>query len=235
MITTSAREIVAALKNVIPFASADVDDPAYNVVRIDFDGDSLYTSASNRTQHVRYRLDIEEIGDHEEAGAHAWQYGISAEAYPFSVRLDLISAKGVVGALAMNPAKLMFAPVTLKVITDMSERNMYKVKFIRDANDPLWNAAAAHYSGRGVPDTDEGDAPEVDIFDLIDRTREMAGKNFGVAWNAKLLANFSKVVAYGPLEMSFTGDAEQAVRVQIGTRFEGVAWPAKLDRPAPME
>lgn len=235
MITTSAREIVAALKNVIPFASADVDDPAYNVVRIDFDGDDLYTSASNRSQHVRYRLDIEETGDHEDAASHSWQYGLSAEAFPFSVRLDLVTAKGVVAALAMAPAKLMFAPVTLKVIPDTSERNLFKVKFIRDGNDPLWIPVAFHGSGRGRPVEEEGDAPEIDIDELISRVAHAKASNPGVAWNAKHLANFAKVVAYGPTEFEFTGGSEQAVRVKIGKRFEGVVWPAKLDRPAPME
>lgn len=235
MITTSAREIVAALNNVIPFASADVDDPAYNVVRIDFDGDDLYTSASNRSQHVRYRLDIEENGGEEESSSASWQYGLSAEAFPFSVRLDLTTAKGVVSALKMNPAKLMFAPVTLKVIPDVSERNLFKVKFIRDGNEPLWVPLALHASGRGRPNVDEGDAPEQDIDGLIEAASTLRASNERVAWDAKHLANFSKVVAYGPTEFEFTGGPEQAVRVKIGKRFEGVVSPSRMDRPPVME
>lgn len=234
MITTSAREMVAALKNVVDFASADVDDPAYNVTRLDFDGDSLYASASNRSQHVRYELDIEENGGNEDSAA-SWQYGISAEARPFSVRIDVLTTKSIITALTMKPSKLMFAPVTIKVIPDLEERNLFKVKFIRDGNDPLWTPTAYHVTGRGRPEADEGDAPEVDIFELIERTRELAGRNFGFAFNAKHLANFAKVVAYGPTEFDFTGDAEQALRVRIGKRFEGVVYPARMERPAPME
>lgn len=234
MITTSAREIVNALNNVIPFASGDVDDPAYNVIRLDFDGGSLFTSASNRSQHVRYELDIEENGGAEDAPA-SWQYGISAEAHPFSVRIELATAKAVASSLKMAPAKLMYAPVTIKVVADLEERNLFKVKFIRDGNDLLWSPLAFHATGRGRPDTDEGDAPEVDIVEVIDRAADLKGSNGAVAWNAKHLANFAKVVAYGPTEFEFTGGSEQAVRVKIGPRFQGVVFPARLERPPIME
>ena len=234
MITTSAREIVAALENVIPFASPDADDPAYNVVRIDFDGDDLHTSASNRSQHVRYRVDVEETGDADDSPS-SWQYGLSAEAHPFSVRIDLQQAKAIAASLKMKPAKLMFAPVTLKVVPDLEERNMFKVKFIRDGNDPLWTPLAFHASGHGRPIEEDGDAPEVDIDELIRRVAPLKATSDRVAFNAKQLANFAKVVAYGPTEFEFTAGAEQAMRVKIGKRFQGVVWPSKLDRPAPME
>jgi hypothetical protein len=46
---------------------------------------SVIFSASNRAQHVRYRTAVEDAPDDErDDQATSWQYGLSAEAHPFS-------------------------------------------------------------------------------------------------------------------------------------------------------
>lgn len=212
-IEMSTMDFVGALSDVIPFASTDVDEPTYNCVRIEWDGEAMYTLASNRNQHVRYRWDdfTDRQPDHT----------------PFSVRVSLADAKHAVSAFKL-PNKLGHARIQIRVSGGMSDDGLHTVKLSRAGSEGSWSPLTMHLFGRGAPT--EGEAPEVDIHKLIKDVASVDSEVAAIAFYGDRLSNFGKVRNHGAVEFRFTGTETQAVEVKIGERFQGVVWPARLER-----
>lgn len=217
MIELPTVEFVGALNDVIPFASTEKDDPAYSVVRLEWDGENLYTMASNRHQHVRYEID-----------QRMWQN--EPDMAPYSVRIPLVDAKMLASAFKL-PTKHSYASVGIAVKMVSFDVNAYQVTCSREMT-PDYSRLALNVYGRGpVALLSEEQVPEVDISAEINGWAGAVASQETTVWSPKSLANFGKVDRHGPMSLEFlTGKDGAPVRVTSGPRFVGIAYQTKLER-----
>jgi hypothetical protein len=215
MIELPTVEFVGALNDVIPFASTEKDDPAYNVIRLEWDGETMYTLASNRHQHIRYEID-----------SRMWQN--EPDMAPYSVRIALADAKMLASAFKL-PTKHSYASVGIAVNTFSPSENLYRVTFSRDGS-PDYSRLALNVFGRGKPLGLDEDLKEVDIHSELAGWAGAVAEQEHTAWSPKSLANFGKVERHGAILMEFmTTKDGGAVRVSSGPRFQGIAYQTRTE------
>lgn len=224
MIKISTRELVGMLKDVLPFAATDTDT-LDNVVRLEWDGESLIASATDRFRMARetWTPDDEEYTEAADADVCIYE----ADAPLFSVRLSLPDVKSIIKAFTMQ-AKLNHAVVRISVGVASLEENTYAVRFAREGSD-RWSRLEFHATGYGAPR--EGEIPEPDIAELLATFEGRSEPTTGVAWNAGKLDAFAKVRPLGPLKMTFTGYMKP-VHFAMGSRFQGLIQPVREEVPA---
>ena len=210
MLTVSTGELTGALGDVIPFASTEVDDPACNCVRIEYDGANMFTLAGNRNQYVRCTFD---------------DFKLLGDAQPFSVRIPLNDAKAIATAFKL-PSKHGYAPVHVDTSTlkEVLADNEAPIRFWRAAAVD-WSALTVCVIGRGAPGVEH----ETDIHQLIEDKAKLSAAVSVLALDPKRLASFGKVRPHGPLVLEPTGQEWQAVRFRMGNLFEGVMYPVRPD------
>ena len=214
MIELPTVEFVGALNDVIPFASTEKDDPAYSVVRLEWDGENLYTLASNRHQHVRYEID-----------SRQWQN--EPDMAPYSVRIPLTDAKMLASAFKL-PTKHSYASVGIVVKLSNFDANIYQATFLREGTSD-YSRLALNVYGLGPARGLEEDLKEVDIHAEISGWAGAVASQEVTVWSPKSLANFGKVDRHGPMALEFlTGKDGSPVRVTSGPRFAGIAYQTRV-------
>jgi hypothetical protein len=227
MITTTTAELLGMIGDMLPFVDPDKDSTALHCVRIEQSGDRLTMLATNRAQAVRVSW---EAGDSE---GEEWR-AHGSDAHGFDLRLTPSDAKAIVSTFKLG-MKLDHAPVTLSRRAGPYADGTDFLKITREASEDHWSELTMVVTGRGVPNLDAGDAPEIDIHELVDKNAERAGVNVteALAWTPRLLANLGKVERHGVLTMSFTSMRDGApVYVKAGKRFDGIMYPVKRERGA---
>jgi hypothetical protein len=222
MITTTTAELLGMIGDMLPFVDPDKDSTALHCVRIEQSGDRLTMLATNRAQAMRVHW---EAGDSEGEGWRA--HGSDGDG--FDVRITPSDAKAIVSTFKLG-MKLDHAPVTLSTQVSSLMEGTHFLKITREASEDLWSRLSMVVTGRGVPNLDAGDAPEIDIHELVDKNAERAGVNVtsALAWTPRLLANLGRVERHGTLTMSFTSMRDGApVYVKAGERFDGIMYPVK--------
>ena len=213
-LTIPTSELVGCLTDVIPFASPDAEDAIYNTVRLEWDGESLHTLASDRrfAGWSRWNPDDEPAeGEPAEDDLFTTWGGDDGT---WSTHLSLADAVEAVKMFKL-PAKQGRIPLTVEV-----EHKLVTVRRGPDgghsaitlemATDP---AIAGEYGDpRAVIDTIEGTIGPVDT----------------IRFDARRLAAFAKVRNHGPMRIRFSGD-DRPAWVGIGTRFSGLVAPIRPD------
>lgn len=224
MITISTRELVGLLKDVSPFADTNPDSPN-SLVRLEWDGERLAASATNRVQVARetWTPDDEQYDVHAED--NYVDYEVSTDTPLFSVRIDLVDVKSLIKGFTIKGVKRQHAPIEISLTVASVEDNTYAVRFERKAGEE-WTALVITPTGIGAPR--EGEPQEIDLESTIAKAQNIEAHLPGVAFNASLLAAFGKVRCLGPLELAFTGEYE-VVRFRMGPRFTGLIQPTKPD------
>lgn len=212
MITIPTGDLTGILADVIPFAFADEDIPDINCVRVEWDGNQLHALATDR---YRIGWSTWEPGDVDEGEAAQddlftdWGSGDN----PWAVSIALDEAKELVKVFKLGP-KEWHTPLTIDYD---AERWTLKVLRARETGHSAITVVA--------PDT-RGQFPDLRALlakhDAVQPVR-------GLAFTAKLLADFAKVRPRGPMELSFTGELG-LTHVAIGERFVGAVQPVRMGK-----
>lgn len=214
------QELTGGLSDVLPFASTDPDDLANNVVRLESDGTSIFTSAAERFSCVRYTWD-----------PHSTE--ILGGSSDFSVRITVADVKRIVSAFKL-PAKLGYTPLQVRVSLGSVADSTYLIEIFRDGSDNV-SALRMYVVGRGAPVEGDGRPTEPKIFGLIGSIARHLGSGSSMAFPPERLAAFGKVRAHGPVEFSYTtgadNSASRAIFVTVGHRFNGVIFPVRPTKP----
>lgn len=211
-LTIPTAELVGAIADVAPMAWPDVDIPALNVVRFEWDGDVLHTYGTDRYRlgWSRWSPDDAPIADRPVQEDLLTDWGSADEPWAVSVRLDD----------ALHLAKVFTLPakegrVPLEV--DVAPGRLTVRRRAGVSAHPAYTAVAETLVPANWPNVD----------DTLGRASTL-DKVQTVIFNAGYLADFAKVRNHGPLELSFTGETSLC-HVQIGTRFTGAITPQRPD------
>jgi hypothetical protein len=210
VITIPTGDFTGLLADVIPFADTDEQIPSTNCVCLEWVGAGLAALATDR-----YRIAISEwepgdIGKDEAIQDDLFSDWGSGDD-PWRTTIDLADAKELVKVFKLSE-KEYSVPLTVDY-----EQPRARLTVKRDRN-------SGHSAITIVLETTEVEFPSV---------RALLGKNdtlepvTSLGYSAKLLADFGKVRARGPLEMSFTG-REGLTHVRIGERFVGAIMPVRI-------
>lgn len=239
MITMSTMELRGMLNDVAPFASTADDDPAFNCIRLEWDGEKLIAQASDRFRmaQITWTPDEETYDDDQEALIAL--YGAEEGLPGFKVRIGLKDAQNVSRAFALTGPKKQFAPIGIVVEAESVAENLYTVRFTRQAGGDSWSALTFKASGRGASRPHSDDIPEGDLHAALEQTRSHAealaevpsgqftsGHIPRAAFTAKLLAGWAKARDHGGVEMAFTGEGS-TIWWKMGHRFEGTIQPLR--------
>lgn len=210
MITIPTGDLTGILADVIPFAFPDEDIPDINCVRLEWDGGSLHALATDR-----YRLAIStwQPGDLDESD------GVQDDLFtdwgggddPWSMSIALDEAKELVKVFKLGP-KEWHTPLTVDYD---AERWHAKVVRSRDTGHSAITVV-----------TPDMRAEFPDLRALLAKHDGLEAVR-GLAFTAKLLADFAKVRPRGPMDMKFTGEGGMT-HVTIGERFVGAIQPVRL-------
>lgn len=247
MITMSTMELRGMLADVIPFASTADDDPAFNCIRLEWDGEKLIAQASDRFRmaQLTWTADEETYDDDADSEALIALYGAEDGLPAFKVRIGLADAQNVVRAFTLKGPKKQFAPVGIVIETESVSDNTYTVRFTRAAGGDAWTALTFKAAARGASRAYSDDIPEGDLTTVLTEYRDIAESLAKVpenqfteahiprvAFTAKLIAGWAKARDHGPVEMSFTG-ADRTIWWKMGHRYEGTIQPIRANKPKP--
>lgn len=200
-------DLTGLLGDVIPFASTDDEQPAYNCVRVEWDGKRVHAMASDR-----YRLAWSQWSPGDEP-PKPYQDSLltdwGGDDEPWAATISLADAKHLAKVFKL-PGKQWYTPITIEQHDDGA------VNVVR-LHDTGYSAIAA-----AMPDTK---VEYIDIRDILSRN-DVVQPVTGLAFTPRLLADFAKVRPYGPMHMRFTG-ADGLVHVSIGERFAGAIQPVR--------
>lgn len=215
MITVPTTELVGLLTDTIPFASPDKDDDVLYTVRIDWDGEMLHASATDRF-HIgwsRWHPDDDPDVDSQDDLFTVW----GGDDEPWTAVIGVDDAKDAVRMFKLA-AKEGQAPLTVTL-----DGGQLRVSRSRETG----HSAITHVMRDAATDN------HVDVRDLFDHLPEPAEVD-ELAFTARYLADFAKVRVRGQMQMTFAGP-DRAVRIQIGERFTGAINPVRIgsERLAP--
>lgn len=207
-LTISTADFVGLLGDTIPFAADDDETgPALNSINLVWDGDKLHTQATDRYRIAWSSWHPDDEPERDIQGDIFNQPGSGDD--PWQILIPLDDAAHLIKTYKL-PAKESYAPLTLDV-----HDGQLTVKRHRDTGHP---AITTVIDGR------------MDVFPDVQKMlseADVVAKVDGVAFTAKMLADFSKVRPRGPFELRFTGGHSPAL-VTIGQRFVGAIQPVRL-------
>lgn len=209
MITIPTGDFVGILADVIPFAGTDDEIPSINCVRLEWVGTRLDALATDR-----YRIAISEWepGDPDDRAVQDdlfTNWGSGDEPWRTTIALD--DAKELVKVFKLGE-KEYSVPLTVDY-----DRGRARLTVSRARN-------TGHSAITVVLETTEVEFPDVRGH-LAKKDALLPVTSLG--FTAKLLADFGKVRARGPLELSFSGDLG-LTHVRIGDRFTGAIMPVRI-------
>src|SRR5688572_25730615 len=207
VITIPTGDLVGILADVVNLACTEDELPAINTVRLEWDGGMLHALA---TDTLRIGISSWHPDDEPEGEAQDdlfTSYGGADD--PWAILLPLDDAKHLIKVFKL-PLKEQRSPLTVDLNGDA-----LTVKRARETGYP---EQTVRVPGRQEP-----------YPDLRKHLAEHAVVKpvAGLAFNARLLADFAKVRPRGPMELSFTGAAGLA-HVLVGKRFVGAVMPVRV-------
>jgi DNA polymerase III sliding clamp (beta) subunit (PCNA family) len=206
MILVPTGELTGVLGDVIPFACPDDDLPTLNCVRIEWDGAMLHTLATDRFRIAWSMWHPDDQPDLDSQDDLFTTWGGADDPWQATICLD--DAKELVKVFKL-PSKEQRVPLALDL-----DRQQVTVRRDRDTGYTALRL--------DIPDQ-QAEFPDVrTLLSDSDRIEPVTGLMF----NAKYLADFSKVRPRSPLQMSFTGSTGIA-HVSIGKRFTGAIMPVR--------
>ncbi|HEY9474351.1 MAG TPA: hypothetical protein VIS06_10930 [Mycobacteriales bacterium] len=214
-LTIPTRELVGALADVIPFASAIPDDYTLGRVLIEWDGETLHTMATDRytVGWSRWNPDDAPVDGEEPAEDDLFtEWGESADR-TWSKQISLLDAKEIVKVYKL-PAKAGGVPVLVTA--------GFKTLTLDRKPESGHTAITMEFLS-------EPDERYPDVRAFID-TAEAMGEPVGqIMYNPRHLAAFDKVRPHGQFQRQFGGETKPTF-VRIGERFTGLVMPVRPDR-----
>jgi hypothetical protein len=200
-------DLVGVLSDVLPFASTDAEIPSINCVRVEWDGDMFHALTTDmiRLAWASWHPDDEPDGDAQDDLFTQW--GASDD--PWSIVLPFTDARDLAKTFKLG-AKEQRVPLSLDC-----DGAQLKVVRHRDTGHSAITMAVQGQSEM-PPDVRK----VLSENDAVEAIR-------GLAFGAKFLADFAKVRARGPLELTFTGVTKPAL-VRVGSRFTGAIMPTRV-------
>lgn len=202
MITIRTSDLVGTLADVTPFAASDKDVPDLNVIRLEWDGRMLHAQSTDR-----FRIGWASWSPDDEPEIEVQDdlfTNIGSGDNPWHCYIPLADAEHLVKTFKLPTKEAVVVPLTVDYD---AQRGRVKVARSRTTGHSAIDIAI---------DTQSVEYPNLrellavaDLPDVID----------GITFTAKLLADFAKVRARGPLQLRFT--RTQLVHVTIGERFVG--------------
>lgn len=206
MIQIPTGDLTGVLSDVIPFAFPDDDLPDVHCVRLEWDGAMLHATTTDRFRIAisSWHPDDEPDGDAQDDLFTTWGSGDD----PWTVTISLDDAKEAVKVFKL-PTKEQRVPLSVDVANGQVT--------VRRDRDTGYTALRLD-----VPDQ-QAQFPDVQkLLSEADRLEAVTGLTF----NAKYLADFSKVRPRAPMQLAFTGTVKPA-HVTIGRRFVGAIMPVR--------
>lgn len=212
MITLPTHELLNMIGDMLPFVDTDKDSIATHCVRVEQKGDLLTMLATNRAIAARVSWSPDD-GPVEVRG-------------DFDVRISPADAKAIVSAFKL-PSKLDWAPVEISVV----ERPdfTYRLEIARPPAPDMWPALTLYVDGRGIPDLDAGDTPEIDIHRLINdhMDDDMSAMLSGITLTPRVLVALGKVERHGSLKFHYRSTRDGAPFYVKAGAFDAVAFPVR--------
>lgn len=210
-VTITTADLIGLLGDTIPFAGTDDELPAINSINLFWDGDKLHAQATDRYRIAWSSWHPDDEPEREYQGDIFNQPGSGDD--PWQILIPLDDVQHLVKTYKL-PAKEAFAPLAVDV-----HDGQLTVKRHRDTGHP---AITTVIDGRMDVYLNLAEAlAKADVLEKVE----------GIAFTAKLLADFAKVRPRGPMLLQFTGEAGP-VLVTIGERFVGSVMPVRTgDEP----
>ena len=208
-LTITTADFTGLLGDVLPFALADDDLPVLNAVHLMWDGRQLHAQATDHRRIAWASWHPDDAPERDVQGDIFHQPGSGDP--PWQILIPLADAAHVVKTFKLPAKEAVRVPLTLDVV--LGQR--LSVERFRDDGHPEITI---------VIDNRPGEFP--DVRNMLSKVDGIAPVE-GLAFTAKLLADFAKVRPRGPLELKFTGD-RSPVLVTIGERFVGAIAPVRL-------
>lgn len=209
-VTITTADFVGLLGDTIPFASGDDELPFLNSVRIFWDGDKLHMQATDRYRIAWASWHPDDEPEREYQGDIFNQPGSGDE--PWSILVPLADAAHLVKTYKL-PAKEGHVPLTVECAD-----GRLSVRRHRDTGYPAIRTDIESLSA--------GDTTHFPDIAKALADHDVMAKVDGLAFTAKLVADFAKVRPRGPMSLRFTGE-ESPVLVSIGERFVGLVMPVR--------
>lgn len=206
-LTITTADFTGLLGDVIPFAFPKDNLPTINAVHLHWDGDKLHAQATDRQRIAWSMWHPDDDPETDAQGDILTELGSGDD--PWRVLIPLVDASHLVATYKLPIKEAVICPLTLDVAA-----GRLTVKRDRDTGYP---AIRTDIDGR------------MDVFpDLHEQLSkaDVVAKVDGIAFTAKLIADFAKVRPRGPFELRFTGD-RSPVLVTIGERFVGAIQPVR--------
>jgi hypothetical protein len=209
VITIPTGDLTGVLADVVNFAHPKADVGTLNCVRLDWDGEYLHATATDRIRLgiSTWHPDDEPDDDGQDDLFSNW----GGADNPWSILMPLDDAKDVISNYKLGPKEYR-VPLTIDL-----HQGVLKVERSRDTGH---SRLVMQIQG---------------VLDEYPNVREMLANNdriepvTGQKYTAKFLADFAKVRARGPLQLAF---AAGLTHVTIGKRFVGAICPLPEDRAA---
>lgn len=209
MITIPTGDLTGVLGDVVSFAHPKPDGGALNCVRLEWDGEYLHALTTDRIRVgiSTWHHDDEPDDDGQDDLFAKW----GGADDPWSILMPLDDAKDLISNYKLGPKEYR-VPLTI----DM-HLGVLKVERSRDTGH-----SRIVMQIQGVLD----EFPDVrKMLREADRLVPVTGQRYTAKW----LADFAKVRARGPLQMTY---AKGLTHISIGERFVGAIAPMPEDRPA---
>jgi hypothetical protein len=207
VITIRTTDFVGILADVIPLASTDTEMPSINAVRVEWDGQQLHALATDRIRMGISSWDPDDAPEVDAQDDMFTDFGGADD--PWAVNVALDDARHLVKTYKL-PVKQGNTPITVEIVVG-------DMKVIR-SRETGHSAITVKVDGQSEPFPD--------LRELLSM-KDALVPVMGLAFGARLLADFGKVRPRGPLELEFTGAASLA-HVRIGERFVGAIMPTRL-------
>lgn len=211
MITISTGDLLGVIGDAIPFALDDEEFPEVSNLRLEWDGDMLHATTTDlyRIGWASWHPD-----DDPDAGGQdnlLTEWGGADD--PWAVYVSLANAKHLIKTYKL-PFKRRRAPLEVEFVEHLDSPSELIVR------RRLWTG---HTSITTVIEALLLDNPPKHPRDVLAAadTVTPAGQ---LVYNANWLADFAKVRARGPLELTITGETGPTL-VTIGKRFVGAIKP----------
>lgn len=212
-VTIPTSELVGLLGDTIPFASPSDEVPVLNAIRVEWDGAQLHAMSTDRYRIGWSTWDPSDDPDEGRQDDLFTEYGSDEDGEQWHLHIGLADAKDIVAAYRLG-AKEDDAPLTVaRVVTAEGEQLTVDRSRLTGYSAITMVVRGAHAD------------PDPNIRGLLAK-HDTAVPVGEIAYTAKLLADFAKVRARGPLRLTFTGETK-ATLVAIGDRFVGAIVPVK--------
>lgn len=209
-LTITTADLCGLLGDVLPFALADDDLPVLNAINLTWDGGQLHAQATDHRRIAWASWHPDDAPEQDVQGDIFHQPGSGDP--PWQILIPLADAAHLVKTYKLPAKEAVRVALTLDVVL-----GRLTVERDRDSGHPTITTVIEARPGE-FPDV-RGMLGKLDTVEPVD----------GLAFTAKLLADFAKVRPRGALEFKFTGEDKPAL-VTIGDRFVGAIAPVRMSK-----